>query len=131
MSEERLNLSELKAKSPAELQSLAEEWEIENASTMRKGEMMFSILKVRAESGAEIDVFTLDTGRLFPEVLETVELSELRYRVRIRLVAPDAQEIEELVARDGTVVGREGDIVEGYGGGASDDGAFHVCISGG
>ncbi len=54
MSEERLNLSELKAKSPAELLSLAEEWEIENASTMRKGEMMFSILKEHAEEGFDI-----------------------------------------------------------------------------
>jgi phosphoadenosine phosphosulfate reductase len=53
------------------------------------------------KSGAGVDVFTLDTGRLFPEVLETVELSELRFRTRIRLVAPDAQEVEELVARDG------------------------------
>ena len=60
-----------------------------------------AILHAVAESGAEIDVFTLDTGRLFPEVLETVELSELRYRIRIRLVAPDAKEVEELVARDG------------------------------
>jgi len=53
------------------------------------------------KSGADIDVFTLDTGRLFPEVLETVELSEIRYRIRIRLVAPEAAEVEELVARDG------------------------------
>ena len=53
------------------------------------------------KSGADIDVFTLDTGRLFPEVLETVELSELRFRIRIRLVAPEAQEVEALVARDG------------------------------
>jgi phosphoadenosine phosphosulfate reductase len=60
-----------------------------------------AILHAIAESGAEIDVFTLDTGRLFPEVLETVELSELRYGVRIRLVAPEASEVEELVARDG------------------------------
>ncbi|SIS49443.1 transcription termination factor Rho [Paracoccus saliphilus] len=54
MSEERLNLSELKAKSPADLLSMAEEWEIENASTMRKGEMMFSILKEHAEEGWDI-----------------------------------------------------------------------------
>ncbi|SCY25973.1 transcription termination factor Rho [Paracoccus tibetensis] len=54
MSEERLNLSDLKAKSPADLLSMAEEWEIENASTMRKGEMMFSILKEHAEEGWEI-----------------------------------------------------------------------------
>jgi phosphoadenosine phosphosulfate reductase len=60
-----------------------------------------AILHAIAESGAEIDVFTLDTGRLFPEVLETVELSEIRYGVRIRLVAPEAREVEELVARDG------------------------------
>jgi phosphoadenosine phosphosulfate reductase len=60
-----------------------------------------AILHAIAESGAEIDLFTLDTGRLFPEVLETVELSELRYGVRIRLVAPDAGEVEELVARNG------------------------------
>jgi len=53
------------------------------------------------KSGADVDVFTLDTGRLFPEVLETIELSELRFRIRIRLVAPDAAEVEELVARDG------------------------------
>jgi len=54
-----------------------------------------------AKSAAEVDVFTLDTGRLFPEVLETVELSELRYRTRIRLVVPDTKEVEDLVARDG------------------------------
>ena len=54
MSEERLNLSDLKAKSPKDLLAMAEEWEIENASTMRKGEMMFSILKEHAEEGWEI-----------------------------------------------------------------------------
>ncbi len=54
MTKERLNLSDLKAKSPADLLSMAEEWEIENASTMRKGEMMFSILKEHAEDDLEI-----------------------------------------------------------------------------
>ncbi|RJE83453.1 transcription termination factor Rho [Paracoccus onubensis] len=54
MSDERLNLSDLKAKSPADLLAMAEEWEIENASTMRKGEMMFSILKEHADEGWDI-----------------------------------------------------------------------------
>ena len=54
MTQERLNLAQLKAKSPADLLAMAEEWEIENASTMRKGEMMFSILKEHAEEGWEI-----------------------------------------------------------------------------
>ena len=54
MTEERLNLADLKAKSPADLLTMAEELEIENASTMRKGEMMFSILREYAEEGYEI-----------------------------------------------------------------------------
>jgi transcription termination factor Rho len=49
MTEFRLNLSELKAKSPKDLLAMAEELEIENASTMRKGDMMFAILKERAD----------------------------------------------------------------------------------
>ncbi|MBK5197732.1 MAG: phosphoadenylyl-sulfate reductase [Methyloceanibacter sp.] len=60
-----------------------------------------AILHAIAASGADIDIFTLDTGRLFQEVLETVELSELRYGLRIRLVAPDANEVQQLVANDG------------------------------
>ncbi len=54
MSQETLNLADLKAKSPKNLLFMAEELEIENASTMRKGEIMFSVLKERAEDGWEI-----------------------------------------------------------------------------
>jgi transcription termination factor Rho len=54
MTVERLNLWDLKAKTPADLLAMAEEWEIENAPSMRKGEMMFSILKEHAEEGWEI-----------------------------------------------------------------------------
>jgi transcription termination factor Rho len=54
MTIERLNLAELKAKTPADLLAMAEEWEIENAPSMRKGEMMFSLLKEHAEEGWEI-----------------------------------------------------------------------------
>ncbi len=52
--EERISLAELKAHTPKQLVDLAEELEIENASTMRKGEIMFSILKERAEEGWDI-----------------------------------------------------------------------------
>jgi transcription termination factor Rho len=51
MSDDRLNLADLKAQTAKDLLKMAEELEIENASTMRKGEMMFSILKERAEDG--------------------------------------------------------------------------------
>jgi transcription termination factor Rho len=51
---QELSLAELKAKSPADLLQMAEELEIENASSMRKGEMMFAILREYAEEGVEI-----------------------------------------------------------------------------
>ncbi|SHJ03971.1 transcription termination factor Rho [Wenxinia saemankumensis] len=49
MTLDRLNLADLKAQSPKDLLALAEELEIENASTMRKGDMMFAILRERAD----------------------------------------------------------------------------------
>ncbi|MBL0339279.1 MAG: transcription termination factor Rho [Rhodospirillaceae bacterium] len=49
-----MNLEELKKKSPAELLAFAEELQIENASTMRKQDIMFGILKKTAENGAPI-----------------------------------------------------------------------------
>ncbi len=54
MTQETLNLADLKEKTPKDLLEYAEELEIENASTMRKGEIMFSVLKERAEDGWEI-----------------------------------------------------------------------------
>lgn len=60
-----------------------------------------AILHAIAATKTDIDVFTLDTGRHFPETLETVDASELRYGVKIRLTAPDAKEVESLVSRDG------------------------------
>jgi phosphoadenosine phosphosulfate reductase len=60
-----------------------------------------AVLNAIAASGAKIDVFTLDTGRHFPETLDTLEASENRYGLNIRVMFPDAREVEELVARDG------------------------------
>ena len=49
-----LSLAELKSQSPTNLLKLAKKIEIDNASTMRKGDMMFAILKEMAEEGVEI-----------------------------------------------------------------------------
>jgi transcription termination factor Rho len=54
MTTETLNLADLKAQTPKNLLAMAEDLEIENASTMRKGEMMFQILRERADEGWEI-----------------------------------------------------------------------------
>ena len=47
-------LSDLKSKSPTELLALAEELEVENASTLRKQDMMFAILREMADRDVEI-----------------------------------------------------------------------------
>ncbi|MBX5455007.1 MAG: transcription termination factor Rho [Acidobacteriia bacterium] len=49
-----MHLAELKAKSPADLLSLAESLQIENASSLRKQDMMFAILKNLAENDQAI-----------------------------------------------------------------------------
>jgi transcription termination factor Rho len=49
-----MNLSELKRRSPAELLEYAEELGIENASTLRKPDLVFTTLKRLAESGVPI-----------------------------------------------------------------------------
>ena len=49
-----MQLQELKKKSPAELLTYAEELKIENASTLRRQDMMFAILKQHAENDTAI-----------------------------------------------------------------------------
>ncbi|ODR95815.1 transcription termination factor Rho [Methyloceanibacter stevinii] len=59
-----MKLQDLKAKSPTELLSFAEEVEVENANAMRKQELMFAILKQLA--AREVDI----TGQGVVEVLQ-------------------------------------------------------------
>src|SRR5579862_7632454 len=49
-----MHLAELKAKSPSDLLSFAESLQIENASSLRKQDMMFAILKNLAENDQAI-----------------------------------------------------------------------------
>src|SRR2546426_10740983 len=49
-----MKLQDLKSKSPVELLGFAEEHQVENASTMRKQELMFAILKQLASKEVEI-----------------------------------------------------------------------------
>jgi transcription termination factor Rho len=59
-----MKLQELKNKKPADLLAFAEELEIENASSMRKQDMLFAILKELAERNVEI------TGTGVVEILQ-------------------------------------------------------------
>jgi phosphoadenosine phosphosulfate reductase len=60
-----------------------------------------AVLHAISASRADIDIFTLDTGRHFVETLETIAASEARYGLSIRLIAPEASEVEALTNRDG------------------------------
>ncbi len=62
-----------------------------------------AIVHAIAKSGAGIDVFTLDTGRLFPETIDTLVETEQCFGIRIRVLAPERSAVEQLVARDGAL----------------------------
>jgi phosphoadenosine phosphosulfate reductase len=62
-----------------------------------------AVLHAIAESGVKIDVFTLDTGRHFQETLDTIAASMDRYSLPIRLVVPEAEDVQSLTSRDGVL----------------------------
>jgi phosphoadenosine phosphosulfate reductase len=49
----------------------------------------------------EIDMFSIDTGRLHQETYDLLEKLERRYKRSLRLVYPDAQALEQLVSAQG------------------------------
>ena len=53
------------------------------------------------ESGLNIEVATLDTGRLFPEAYALWAETEMRYGKRIRGIFPEREEVEALLADQG------------------------------
>jgi sulfate adenylyltransferase large subunit/phosphoadenylyl-sulfate reductase (thioredoxin) len=59
------------------------------------------ILHHICEAGLDIDLVTLDTGRLFAETYATWEETEQRYGRRIRAIYPRHTELEALVAAQG------------------------------
>jgi bifunctional enzyme CysN/CysC len=53
------------------------------------------------DAGIDVDVVTLDTGRLFPETYATWEETERRYGRRVRAVYPRHDALEALVSAQG------------------------------
>jgi phosphoadenosine phosphosulfate reductase len=54
-----------------------------------------------AEVAPSIRMFTLDTGRLFPESYELIDKTEARYARRVDVFAPKTQEVESMVSEHG------------------------------
>jgi phosphoadenosine phosphosulfate reductase len=63
-----------------------------------EGQVILHFLRSRA---FEVDVVTLDTGRLFPETYALWEETERRYGLRIRAIYPQQSSLEALVAAQG------------------------------
>src|SRR6202050_3884618 len=74
---QEMKLQELKTKTPAELVSFAEELEVENASTMRKQELMFGILKQL--SARETDIVGEGVVEVLPDGFGFLRSPEANY----------------------------------------------------
>jgi len=77
-----MHLKELKEKSPADLVSMAEGLGVEAASTLRKQDIMFAILKEVADNGEEI--MGIGTIEVLPDGFGFLRSPEANY-----LAGPD------------------------------------------
>ncbi len=59
------------------------------------------LLHLLAEQQLDLDVVTLDTGRMFNETYDVWAESELRYGRAIRVIVPDRSDLETLVRQQG------------------------------
>ena len=104
MKGEKMSLQTLKDKSPTDLLTFAENLGVENASNLRKQDMMFAVLKALAEEGVEI------TGSGVVEVLQD-GFGFLRSPEANYLPGPDDIYVSpQQIRRHGL---RTGDTVEG------------------
>ncbi|MEY2928309.1 MAG: transcription termination factor Rho [Pseudomonadota bacterium] len=99
-----MHFKEIKRKTPAELVSMAEELGVESASTMRKQDLMFAILKVEADNGEEI--VGLGTIEVLPDGFGFLRAPESNY-----LAGPDDIYVSPNMVRKFGF--RTGDTIEG------------------
>ena len=100
----QIKLQDLKAKSPTDLLALAEELEVENASTLRTQDMMFAILKQYAEQG--VDIIGEGVVEVLPDGFGFLRSPEANY-----LPGPDDIYVSPSQIRRFSL--RTGDTVEG------------------
>jgi transcription termination factor Rho len=99
-----MNLQELKTKSPGNLLAFAEELEIENASSLRKQDMMFAILKQLAEN--DVAIFGIGVLEVLQDGFGFLRSPEANY-----LPGPDDIYVSPSQVRRFAL--RTGDTVEG------------------
>lgn len=59
------------------------------------------ITQLIAQNQIPVKIFSLDTGRLFPETLELLARTESKYNTRIQVYYPERESVENLVAEQG------------------------------
>ena len=93
--------AELKASSAEEIIAFAAE-NLESpifASSLGQEDQVITDLIAKSEFN--IPIFTLDTGRLFPETYDLIANTEEKYALKIQIAFPNATEIEQMVAEEG------------------------------
>lgn len=79
-------------------------------SDLFRGKVVFStslgqedqvITQMIAENFLPIHIFSLDTGRLFPETLDLIARTETKYQTKIKILYPERESVENLVLKQG------------------------------
>src|SRR5688572_31299396 len=54
-----------------------------------------------ARNKIDVNIFSIDTGRLFPEVYDTLEKTCARYKLKIDVFFPQSGAVQEMVTQNG------------------------------
>jgi phosphoadenosine phosphosulfate reductase len=60
-----------------------------------------ALTKMIVDIDKSIRIFTLDTGRLFPETYQLIDRTNLTYNIRIEVFFPDYREVQRMVREEG------------------------------
>ncbi len=60
-----------------------------------------AILHMMLETGKRIRIFTLDTGRLFSETYDLIDITSKKFGIPIKIYFPDKEQVEEMVNEKG------------------------------
>lgn len=69
------------------------------ASSMGAEDQVLTDMIVKIDPSTKI--FTLDTGRLFPETYELIEKTSLRYKINVQVYFPNSEQVEQMVSEKG------------------------------
>lgn len=91
-------------------QNLPVEEALKKTAELFQGKVKFSsslgqedqvLTHIIARNKIDVNIFTIDTGRLFNEVYDTLERTEARYKIRIDAYFPQADAVQSLVREKG------------------------------